>query len=343
MMFDIVQQEVLALLPAKQKHTNKWISFNAPCCTHRGETQDRRGRGGVAPNADGSISYHCFNCHFKTNYRPGRAIGYKFKQLLEWLGASDRTIQRLSIEALRIRDLIAPPEVVEKKIQEIRFEPRPLPEGVVSLSEFRELLVNADEEIEIPEELARGLEYLSERRINLDKYEFYFTDDTAHKMNKRIIIPFIWKQDIIGYTSRTWDENVKPKYFNSHEPNFVFNTNMQTPDRKFVIVVEGPFDAMAIDGVAILGNEISEEQVDIIDSLKREVIVVPDWDKPGQSMIDAALEYGWSVSFPVWREEYKDVASAVEKLGRLFVLKSILEAKQSNGLKIELLRKKIYN
>jgi len=110
-----------------------------------------------------------------------------------------------------------------------------------------------------------------------------------------------------------------------------------------VIVVEGPFDAMAIDGVAILGNEISEEQVDIIDSLKREVIVVPDWDKPGQSMIDAALEYGWSVSFPVWREEYKDVAGAVEKLGRLFVLKSILAAKQSNGLKIELLRKKIYN
>lgn len=343
MMFDIVQQEVLALLPAKRKNTNKWISFNAPCCTHRGESQDRRGRGGVAPNADGSISYHCFNCHFKTNYRPGRLIGFKFKQLLEWLGASDQTIQRLTIEAFRIRDLIAPPEIVEKKIQEIRFEPRPLPEGTVSLSEYRTFLSLTGDEYSVPDELVQGIDYLARRRINLDRYEFYFTDDTAHNMHKRIIVPFYWKRELIGYTGRTWDDNVRPKYFNSHEPNFVFNTDKQTPDRKFVIVCEGPFDAMSIDGVAILGNEISEEQVDIIDSLKREVIVVPDWDKPGQAMIDAALEYGWSVSFPVWREEYKDVAGAVEKLGRLFVLKSILEAKQSNGLKIELLRKKIYN
>jgi DNA primase len=107
-------------------------------------------------------------------------------------------------------------------------------------------------------------------------------------------------------------------------------------------VTEGPFDAMSIDGVAILGNEVSDVQADIIDSLKREVVVVPDWDAAGQNLIDAALEYGWTVSFPVWRETHKDVAGAVAEYGQLFVLQSILAARQSNGLRIELLRKKIY-
>jgi DNA primase len=110
-----------------------------------------------------------------------------------------------------------------------------------------------------------------------------------------------------------------------------------------VIVVEGPFDAMAVDGVAILGNECSEVQADIIDSLGREVIVVPDADKAGARLVDKALEYGWSVSFPVWQEQYKDVASAVEKFGKLFVIKSILSAKQTNKLKIELHKRRIYN
>jgi DNA primase len=97
---------------------------------------------------------------------------------------------------------------------------------------------------------------------------------------------------------------------------------------------------MAVDGVAILGNEISDEQIDIVNSLKREVIVLPDWDVAGQRMIDAALENDWTVSFPVWRETCKDAGEAVERYGRLFVLKAIIDAKESNSLKIKL--KKIF-
>jgi hypothetical protein len=40
---------------------------------------------------------------------------------------------------------------------------------------------------------------------------------------------------------------------------------------------------------------------------------------------------------------YKDVASAVENYGKLFTLKSIIEGKESNRLKIELRKKKLYN
>ena len=343
-MLDTVQKEVLNLLPAKRKHTNKWTSFNAPCCVHRGESADRRGRGGIATGADGVITYHCFNCNFKTSYRPGRLLGFRFKQLLEWLGASDTTIQRLNIEALRLRDMIAPPEAVEKRVQETTFAPRDLPPDCTSFAHWRTFLPLTDETFVVPRSLNDGVVYINERdRTLIDRYEFYVTEDTAHNMNRRVIVPFTWKGEIIGYTARAIDPDIKPKYFTNHEPNYVFNLDKQKPAYAFVIVTEGPFDAMAVDGIAILGNEISDEQVDIVNSLKREVIILPDWDEAGQKMIDSALENDWTVSFPVWRETCKDAAEAVSMYGRLFVLKSILDGRQTSGLKIELLRKKLYN
>jgi hypothetical protein len=54
--------DVISYLPAKRKQTaSGWISVNAPCCVHKGETADRRQRGGIKPGADGSWSWHCFN------------------------------------------------------------------------------------------------------------------------------------------------------------------------------------------------------------------------------------------------------------------------------------------
>ena len=100
---------------------------------------------------------------------------------------------------------------------------------------------------------------------------------------------------------------------------------------------------MAVDGVAVLGNDISEIQADIIDSLGREVIVVADTDRAGAKLIESAIKYGWTVSFPVWQETCKDIGEAVVKYGKLFVLKSIIDARETSKLKIELLYKRIYN
>jgi DNA primase len=124
----------------------------------------------------------------------------------------------------------------------------------------------------------------------------------------------------------------------------VFNTNNQLHDWKFVVVCEGPFDAMSIDGVAVLGNEVSDVQADIIDALGREVIVVADADKSGSKLVDAAIKYGWSVAFPVWQEDSdcKDISDAVVKYGKLFVLKTIIDSKETSKLKIELLKKRRY-
>jgi hypothetical protein len=365
-MQDLIQQEVLNLLPARKKKSGDWISFNAVCCVHNSETPDTRGRGGMRPNADGSVSYHCFNCGFKTGFYPGRPMGFKFRKLLSWLGADNNTVQRLVMEALRIKDLVPVTERVPVPEVEVTYKPRPLPENSATILEWATMIrlglpYNEDGTVEwkdlqkaVPQQLTEAVEYLHQRKIDIKKYDFYITDEEAYNLHKRVIIPFYWKDKIIGYTARAIEDDVKPKYHNNHDPNFVFNMNNQLATSKFVLVMEGPFDAMSIDGVAILGNECSDVQADIIESLGREVIVVPDFDAhvnpknnkkvwAGKSLVDAAVRYHWSVSFPIWAEEYKDVASAVEHLGKLFVLKSILDARETNAFKIELKGKAIYN
>ena len=354
-MLNSVQDAVKQLLPAKKKvnSTSGWISFNAPCCHHNGESMDTRSRGGLVANAGGSVSYHCFNCQFKTSYIPGRHLTYKFRKFLSWLGADDNTVKRLVIDAIRIKDLVEPEKLIEaEEAEPIAFKARTLPEHAVEwdkLVPYYDLKDWADSD-----EFAAAVRYVHTRRIDLTKYKFYSTQEEQYNLHKRVIIPCTWKNEIIGYTARAFHDNVKPKYHANYESNYVFNTDKQLATSKFVIVVEGPFDAMAVDGVAILGNECSEIQADIIDSLGKEVIVVPDFDIgiderngrkkwSGSRLIEQAVEYGWTVSFPIWHETCKDVSNAVETYGKLFVLKSILDAKETSKLKIELLTKRMYN
>lgn len=347
---DFLNQALESYLPAKRKRSpNGWVSFNAPCCIHNGESADTRGRGGLVNNNGGTISFHCFNCGFKTSYTPGRPISYKFRKFLRWLGASENEIRRLVIEAIRLKELIEIQNPDLAPAEERDFAVRSLPAEAVNFLAIAEFHTLGDSDF--PFNFVRAVNYVYSRNINMQEYEFFWADTIENKMSYRVIVPFYWKNKLVGWTARSTEDGIKPKYFSNHEPDFVFNINKQSADNKFVIVTEGVFDAMAIDGVSVLGNNCSEIQAEIIDNLGKEVIVVPDFDQhtntnqrkvwPGQQLIEAALEYGWTVSFPLWSETCKDVSDAVNKYGKLFALKSILDGRIDNKLKIQLMTKKL--
>ena len=339
-MLSTIQDSVLQLLPARRKTgQNGWTSFNAPCCVHNGETADTRGRGGVK-TGNGQISYHCFNCGYTASFIPGRHLTYKFRKLLAWLGADDNTVRRLVIEAVRLKDLIAPEEIKEPA-EEIKFEARTLPAEAKEIKELNAFYLLGDYQ-QVPAEYLAAVEYVARRQININKYEFYWTPEEAYNLHRRIIVPFYYEKNIIGYTARAIADGIKPKYYSNHPADTVFNLDQQQADWQFVIVCEGPFDAMSIDGVAVSGSEISDQQAELIDRLQREVIVVPDTDRAGRKLVDRAIELGWTVSFPIWQETCKDINEAVIKYGKLFVLKSILNARETSKLKIELKRKRLY-
>lgn len=353
-MLDSIQQSVLQLIPSKRKTTqNGWISFNAVCCPHNGETRDTRGRGGVIINGS-AISYSCFNCGYKANYIVGRHLNFKFRKLLTWLGADEATIRRLVIDAVRVKELVEP-QSIEIQEQKVEFDERPLPDGSMSISEWASFIAVQSPDYVIPSQVVDAVDYIHNRGIDLNpitkKYEFYLTDTTAYNLHRRIIIPYLHEGKIVGYTARGLDGDIKPKYHASRPSDYVFNLDNQKKDWKFVIVCEGEFDAMSVDGVSVSGFDMSDAQLDQIDALGREVIVVPDFDiktNPdtgkrswaGRKLVDRAIEAGWSVSFPIWAETEKDINAAVVRYGKLFVLKSILDAKETTKLKIELKKKK---
>jgi hypothetical protein len=87
--------------PGKRKSTSSgWISFNAPCCVHNGESADRRQRGGIKATDQG-WSYHCFNCGFTASFVLGRNLSFKARKLLGWLNVDRNEIERINLESLR--------------------------------------------------------------------------------------------------------------------------------------------------------------------------------------------------------------------------------------------------
>jgi hypothetical protein len=333
---NLIQSTVLNNLPTGKKKTpSGWISFNAPCCIHNGESADKRKRGGVMTNTDGGVSYHCFNCGYKTSFIPGRKLSFKFKKLLGWFNISDTEIKKLAIEALKLE---GENFEYEKKIK-INFLKKTLPKNTHKLDIWLEKYVAKDlTEVQYTK-IDQLLAYLNARGTNPAWYDFMYSPSFEFDFNQRVIVPFFWKGDIVGFTGRMFTDNKKVKYYTDVQPGYVFNMDAQNWNRKFVIVTEGPFDAIAINGISILGSEVNDIQTQLINDLGKRVIVVPDKDKPGEKLIDQAIENRWSVAFPKWHNEVADVADAVLKYGRLFTMQSILKNTESNKLKINLRRK----
>jgi DNA primase len=101
------------------------------------------------------------------------------------------------------------------------------------------------------------------------------------------------------------------------------------------------FDALSIGGLAVLHAEINDSQVRLIRSLDREVIVVPDQDEAGMRLVDRAVELGWSVSMPAWPADVKDANDAVIRWGKVATLITIMQARETSPIKIELRKRQL--
>jgi hypothetical protein len=278
--------------------------------------------------AQGGFTYHCFNCGFKAGWGPGKLLSNNTKQLFRWLGMSETDIGKLGLIVLKLKDN----QPVGKK--ELKFEllEKPLPEDCLPINQWIEAGATDQELLDV-------INYLvEERKVGWDWYNWHWS--AAPGFRDRVIIPFYHNGKIVGYTGRKIKPG-KPKYLTDAQPGYLFNLDAQIYDRQYVIVVEGQFDAIAVDGVAIMHNEPNETQCARIKALGKEIIVVPDRDRPGAKMLKAAIDNGWSASLPPWEDDIKDVADAVKRYGRLYVLTTILNYKVSNEIKIQLLKKKL--
>lgn len=170
-MLTAIQDTVKQLLPARHRSSvSGWISFNAVCCHHRGESADSRSRGGIKLNPNGAVTYHCFNCQFKTSYIPGRHLSFKFRKWLSWLGADENTVKRLVIEAVRIKDILPPDLLTDDEPEEtIVFDKRLIPDNFQS---FHSALADANSTtnpILISDHMLSAAAYMQNRGVDILK------------------------------------------------------------------------------------------------------------------------------------------------------------------------------
>ena len=321
----IVSDIITAYLPAKRKTTpSGWTSFNAPCCHHNGNTADTRGRGGLISEGD-TVSYHCFNCGYKASWQPGRNVSKGLRRLLIWLNVPDAEITKLTLDVMRINEGV---EVQQRKIDIPTFEPVPLPPDAVKLADLTEFNKFS----------MAILEYMAARNLNIDDTDYYWSPSLGYR--DRLIIPFYFEGRIVGWTSRTILADKQPKYLTESQPGYVYGLDEQSHNKVFAIVCEGPVDAIHVDGCALTGSEISDQQALLINRLAKDIYVVPDRDKAGSKLVERAIELGWGVSLPEWDADINDIGDAVAKYGRLYTLYSIASAAETSPLKIRLRAKK---
>jgi hypothetical protein len=324
----LVVDKFRTLIPSRAKPSpSGWISFNAPCCGHRGHSPDTRKRGGLM--VGDSIVFNCFNCKFSTGWKPGSSLSTKFKNLCKWLGGSDDDIKHMVFEAMKTE---AADYVPAESIELVTFTKKELPPGAMPIKEW------ANQSSALITDLGPVLEYLVDRGFDPSADNFYWSPEPGYA--DRVIIPFFYDGEIVGNTARKVRPG-KPKYLSDQHPFFVFNADEQTEEKKYVFVCEGPFDALAMGGVALLTNEISSQQARIINNIGSEVIVIPDQDIPGLVLIEQAKELGWKVAFPTWDDDVKDCADAVQKYGKLFVIVDAIKTATDNPVKIEIEKRKL--
>jgi hypothetical protein len=235
------------------------------------------------------------------------------------MGVPVEEIERINLESLRHRNmegLLSDRQRVASQLHSIEFEDRDLPADTMPLS-------------------AAAQAYLQARAAPAD-YPFLYKT----MPRPGVVIPFTYDSQVVGHATRFLDDRT-PRYINDTQPGYVFGTDLQGRDWRYVLVVEGVFDALSIGGLAVLHADINDAQARLIRSLDREVVVVPDQDAAGMRLVDRAVELGWSVSMPEWPADVKDANDAVIRWGRAATVITIMQARETSPIKIELRKRQL--
>jgi len=337
----IIYDALIKRINGARPTPSRWMKFNGPCCVHNGQSRpDTKKRCGLMFDADGRTTISCFNCGFKTSWAPGSKLTSKWKAYFLWLGTSSQDFDWLNfyVEEIRRKMInesadfsLAPRELLEK----LDFANVDLPEGAKPLEYWLEHEL-------VDQNFLDALVYLEGRGTEiLQTGNFYWTPNEANGMNRRIIIPFFWHDEIVGYTARAIDKENKTRYISSVQPRYLFNTEVIQKDWEYLFLTEGPFDAKAVGGVALLGDKVMPDQANWIRQQGKKVVVIPDQMNKGGRLVDTAIEEGWYVAFPKWDMGIKDTADAVKAYGKLYTVWSIIDVNTKDKLTINVWRQRL--
>jgi hypothetical protein len=281
-------------------NTKGWNTVKCACC------HDYKVRGGFVFDNE-SIGYHCFNCGIKSKYYKDSNVSKTFHEVLSAFGVPDDAILKINFSTFGNKKQIT---IKKEEINKIIELPNP--------AYFKKI---ADDDWSL---IAR--EYLEHSRGIADYSKFLICNDKKIKnWYGRLIIPFYREGKLVYYQGRSLiGDNIR--YMNAVTGDTVVLYNYDEINRlttDILFVVEGVFDAIPLNGVAILGNDLSDKKVNIINQSKRRKVYIPD-KTGGMKAALSAISAGWEISVPDIGN-CKDINEAIMKYGILYTNKSIMD------------------
>lgn len=299
---------------------NGWHKVYCEVC---GDGKRTKGPRGGWLFQDDIAFYHCFNCGVDGSFDPNReqCFSKDMKNIFEKFGIPIDECKKLCISSLKTKS--APKVNTNNTIKILET-----PDHFVRVNE-----ISSDTKEFINDFLK------SHYGLNINSYPFFVsngithTDDVKEKTTvkfwlNRLIIPFYKNGNLIYYKGRDLTNTSRVKYLAPNIPktNILFNVDELYKNTQFpLFIVESEFDAINLNGCAVMENKISNSQAILLNKSPRKKIIIPDFNGDSSGLVDDAIANGWSVSVPDFGS-CKDVSEAVVNYGKLFVLRSIMNS-----------------
>lgn len=295
--------------------------FHPVLCKVCGDHGRKGKRAGFKFDQD-TVGYNCFNCGHTAKYCSSTDADYSvnMKEVLNAFEVPAEEQGRVLLSGLTQgvhTDHHHRPDSTQLAIEPDELQLRP---------DFYQVREGTDDEWS-----NAAIEYLTDRGVDWKKHTWYCVRKTNRPDCKawmgRLIIPMYKDGKLVFWTGRDLTDLHSRKYLSCPFPrNKVLThfSNLRGSRDDPLYIVEGWFDAEAVDGVGVQGSKMTPEQIAWINTSPRPKVVVPDRFGDGYLLANQAIQLGWSISCPDIGD-CKDVSAAVIKYGKLYVQHSLLE------------------
>jgi hypothetical protein len=238
-----------------------------------------------------TIGYNCWNCSTTGRYEEfSGEISGKFRRILNAYGIDDSEISAVVNTAFFTKKekndakiTLAGLTKVNTATPTVKLPPKSLPLG--GTSDFIDYQVKL-------------VSYLEKRKVDLNKYRFFFSLEP--RFLHRIIIPFYRGNQLIYWQARSVDDAEKKRYDNAPvgRDAVMFNFDkLNHWSEAPLFVTEGVFDAMMVDGIALLGSKLNDAKTQLLSASSRRLVFIIDKDKNGRHLAEDVLSKGWEIAF----------------------------------------------